>query len=136
MNWKKMSLTALLTLGLMTIPALAQDQSATDKTKDAAQSAGQTATDTAKTAGQKTSEAASSTKEAATGKTKVDINSASKDDLAALPGMTADTAEKVVEGRPYKSKSELVSKKIVSQGEYNKIKTHIIAKQSSTGKKS
>ena len=135
MKWMKMSLTALLTLGLLAIPVLAQE-SATDKTKDAAQSAGQATSDAAKTAGQKTSEAASATKDAATGQTKLDINSASKDDLAALPGMNADTAQKVVDGRPYKAKNELVSKNIVSQDEYNKIKSHIIAKQGSTGKKS
>ena len=125
MNWKKMSLTALLTLGLLAIPALAQDQSTTDKTKDAAQSAGQSAADTANTAGQKTADAANATKDAMTGK--VDINSASKDDLAALPGMNADTAQKIVDGRPYTSTKDLVSKNIVSKDEYGKIKGHISA---------
>jgi DNA uptake protein ComE-like DNA-binding protein len=129
MNWKKLSLTALLTLGLMTIPALAQDQSTMDKTKDAAQSAGQSATDAAKTAGQKTDEAASSTKDAMTGKSKLDINSASKDDLAALPGMTADDAQKIIDGRPYTSTHDLVSN-VVSKEEFSKIKGHINVKES------
>src|SRR5579885_1458466 len=52
----------------------------------------------------------------------VDINSASTADLKTLPGMTDADAAKIVQGRPYKDPADLVSKKILSDSEYAKIK--------------
>jgi competence protein ComEA len=66
---------------------------------------------------------------------KLDINSASKDDLEKLPGIGPATSQKIIAGRPFRAKNELVSKKIVSQGEYDKIKEQIIAHQATTGTK-
>ena len=60
---------------------------------------------------------------------KLDINSASKDDLEKLPGIGPATSQKIIAGRPYRAKNELVSKKIVSKSEYEKIKDQIIAHQ-------
>jgi competence protein ComEA len=68
-----------------------------------------------------------------TGKTapagKMDINAASKDDLEKLPGIGPATSQKIVDGRPYKTKRDLLTKKIVGQAEYDKIKDNIIAHQ-------
>jgi DNA uptake protein ComE-like DNA-binding protein len=55
----------------------------------------------------------------------LDINKASKDQLESLPGMSAEGAERIIDGRPYGSASELVRRRIVSQPEYDKIKDHI-----------
>jgi|SRR5579871_4438 len=95
------------------IPASAQASSATETTT----------TTTTKT-----------TKRAAHESGKVDINSATKEELEALPGIGPATSQKIIDHRPYRAKSDLLKDKIITAKEYAKIKNSIVAHRSSASK--
>jgi len=59
----------------------------------------------------------------------MDINSATEDELKTLPGIDVVYAGKIIAGRPYKNKTELLTRKILPRATYMKIRYKVIAKQ-------
>jgi DNA uptake protein ComE-like DNA-binding protein len=55
------------------------------------------------------------------------VNSATKEELTAVPGIGDATAQKIIDGRPYKTKKDLVTKNILTQDEYDKVKGQLVA---------
>ena len=97
---------AMMALMLASAPTFAQ-------TKPAAKPAGKPA-------------AAAPAKSAAT---LIDLNSAPKAELMTLTGIGDALSQKIIDGRPYARKDELVTKKIIPQATYDKIKDLVIARQ-------
>ncbi len=58
----------------------------------------------------------------------ININHASSDDLKSLPGIDEDSAQRIIEGRPYSDSEDLAKRHIVSRAEYNRIAGKIEAR--------
>ncbi len=120
MNFRKVTHRILLFVALFSLPLFAQST--------ASKSA---APQTTKSDTSATSSKASTTPSSQ----KVDINSATKDQLDALPGIGSAYSQKIIDGRPYNSKRDLLTRKIVPQSTYDGIQDKIIAHRA-TGAKS
>ena len=108
----------ILALILLTLLAVALPLSAQTKSK--------TTTPKAQAPAAKSGEAP---KAAPAANTLIDLNSATKAQLETLPGIGDAYADKIIAGRPYARKDQLVAKKIIPQATYDKIKDNVIARQ-------
>jgi competence protein ComEA len=81
------------------------------------------------TAAESKASAAPAAKADAEKTTLIDINSATKDQLKSLSGIGDAYADKIIAGRPYSKKDQLVSKNVLPQGVYDKVADKIVAKQ-------
>ena len=113
-----------LAASVMALPAMAQTTAPATKAPAKAEAPKAEATKAAKTEAPKAAAA-----KAPEAKELLDINSATPEQLEAMPAIGKAYAAKIIAGRPYKTKSELTSKKVVPASVYSKIKNHIIAKQ-------
>ena len=122
-------LSSLVVAAALAVPvvALAQEGSSTPPASTPAAAPAKTTTTSTKSA--KSSSTKSASTKSATHATKPDINSASKEDLLKVKGMTDADADKIIAGRPYKSVSELKSKKVIDAAVYNKVHAHLMAKK-------
>lgn len=59
---------------------------------------------------------------------RLDLNAATREELAKLPGLDQAMADKIIAARPFKTKADLVSKKLVSEIEYKQLMSHVMVK--------
>ena len=121
---KRFTTVLALAAFAMAVSVAAFAQGSSDTKSSSSQSAMQSQSTQTAPSTEGTTQAKKATKEPP-----IDLNSATKDDLMKLPGVGDATADKIIAARPFKTKAELLTKKIVTRAEYAKIRTHVIAKK-------
>jgi len=116
---RRTAVTALA-LGLLAVTAASAQSAASTPTTAATAATKQQPAATAKPA---------STKMAVKKVEMLDLNSATREQLVALPGIGETYADAIIKNRPYKAKDELVSRKVIPAAAYKKIRTKVIAHQ-------
>ncbi len=123
------AIAAFATVGAMiAVPAVAQSTAPSSSTHSTTPMPQAKPAMPPGTSGTTTAPPMGSGSSSSTAKAKViDLNTAGKDELQTLPGIGEARSDAIVKNRPYRSKDELVSKKIVPQGVYDGIKDQIAA---------
>jgi DNA uptake protein ComE-like DNA-binding protein len=127
MRFTRKFLMLVTIVGLLSMFSFGQESSTTTTTKK------ETTKKSSSMSSDKMSDTKASDKKAAKA-SMVDINSATKDELVALPGIGDAYAQKIIDGRPYSNKAQLVSKKIVPKATYDQVKSQIVAKHAAGDK--
>ena len=117
MKLRNLALYPVLMLALATLPSLAQS-----------------AASTSATSGKSAQQASQPMASSAASSEKIDINSATKDQLTALPGIGSAYSQKIIDGRPYHSKRDLLTRKIVPKSTYEGIQEKIVAHRATGAK--
>ena len=119
MQARKHCLALIIALVISSLPLLAQTSGSSAATGQGSAPA------------KSSSKSSGSSKSSSSSGAKLDINTATADQLKTLPGIGDATVQKIIAGRPYHAKNDLVSKKIITQSEYDSIKDQIIAHRAS-----
>ena len=113
----RMLVLALLFLGLGTIVACTNESPDQIRQKTAEETAA---------VKRDTKAVAEGLKDGMSSKRSVDLNKATKDDLASLPGVTTKTADRIIAERPYANAHQLVTRHVLSEDEYSQIQDRVV----------
>ncbi len=116
----------------LVVAAVLSFAQSTPSSSNAGQSASDTTTTTTTTTKTVHRSKKASSASSATANEKLDVNTATKEQLEALPGIGPKYSQKIIDGRPYRSHAELLSKHIVPRSVYEKIRADIVAHRAGT----
>lgn len=123
------ALAAVFALGLAVVGCSGDSADREKQIHDSAAKAAEAAKPPLEEAGRDIKAAVEGAKEGwESGEKKIDLNSATEDDLTSLPGVGKREAKRIISGRPYRDAHDLVSKRVMSESAYEKIKGAVTAK--------